>query len=91
MSSHTFCPLMNGMNVFFLLSTILLWASSWAARASSLSSIIPLICSSMDAYLVCLNVVGIATRDSPYKGSNGVHNQSACRQLLCVNLSIGIT
>ena len=90
-SSHTFCPCLNGVNVLFLLSAIRLLANSCAAKASSLSLIIFFIFSSIEGYFVCSNVVRIAIGDSPYNSSKGVHSQSACRLLLCVNSKIGIT
>ena len=81
-SNHTFCPSLNGVNVLFFLLAIRLLASSCAARASSLSLIILFIFSSIEGYLVCSNVVGIAIGDSLYNSSNGVRSQSACHLLL---------
>ena len=76
---------MNGINLFSLLSTILLLASLCATRASSRSFWRDSICSSTEGNLVFSKKMGIATRDSPKISSKGVHCLSECHQLLCVN------
>ena len=91
MSSHTFCPRLNGVNILFFLSAICLLANSCVARASSQSLIILFILSLIEGYFVCVNIVGIAIGDSPYNNSNGVRSQSACHLLLWVNSKTDIT
>ena len=89
-SSQTFCPFLNGVNVFFFLSAIQLLASSCAASASSQSVIIHLIFLSIDGNFVFSKTSGIAFGDSPIISSNGVLGQLACLLLLCVNSNVDI-
>src|ERR1700678_3860349 len=87
-SSHTFCPLTNGVNMFILLAAICDRANSCAANVSSLFLINCFIFSSISWNFVCSNERGIAIGVSPCISSKGVFVLSACCRLLCVNSKV---
>src|ERR1700735_2062445 len=87
-SNQTLSPFLNGIKVSFLLSIILLLASSCAARASSQSASKCFIFSSIDGNFVCSKEVGIAMGESPNISSKGVFCRSACHLLLWVNSKV---
>src|ERR1700679_899811 len=87
-SSHTFCPLTNGVNVFVFLAAIHDQANSCAANTSSLFLINCFIFSSIAGNFVCSNERGIAIGVSPWMSSKGVFVLSACRRLLWVNSNV---
>src|SRR5271154_2524392 len=85
LSNQTLSPRVNGLNVFFLMSAILLAASSCADRASSRSLINPCIRSSMLGKLVFSKEVGRVFGGSPNISSKGECFLSVCLLLLYVN------
>ena len=88
-SSHTSCPLLNGVKLDLVLFAIRCLASSCAASASSLSFIKFFNRSSTAGNCVFSNESGTAIGVVPVVNSNGDLCLSECLRLLWVNSRVG--